>query len=398
MKTISFKNALTEILGNIHRNTKLSPSALSLLDEMVSSLAKKFIKVSVKLSDLAQSKTISVRDINSSTKLLLVGELIKKTSVDAKWNIIKLKVSDKNKKDVTQNLKFKLSTLTSFVSKCSKKRVSKLAVIYFSSVLEYVVSEILELAHNKTRDENRDTITPRDIFYVIKEDSELNVLFKGYILGTGVIPNIHYELLPKSGGALRNKKIKEGIKNITKNGLNKLMFRAGVKKKSMNIYEESRDILQGFLETFLKNTLVIALHKNHKTLMYDDGITALQLLNIDVYSTRGYPGLREPCIGSERIPDTSGKGFQEVVQKYQESYCTLLPHTLIENVVKDIIRHFAHPENISKYKKDFMWLVHALAEAYMIKLYQDAILVALHTKRLTIMPKDLRLVLKLRQI
>jgi len=65
-------------------------------------------------------------------------------------------------------------------------------------VLEYLVAEILELAGNASRDNNRIRIIPRHIQLAVRNDEELNKLLQDVTIANGgVIPNIHSVLIPK---------------------------------------------------------------------------------------------------------------------------------------------------------------------------------------------------------
>jgi len=77
------------------------------------------------------------------------------------------------------------------------ERVGNKTAIYMAAVLEYIASEILELAGNSATDNKRQTITPRDIAIIMMHDEELNDLLKNaYIAQGGVMPHIENFLLP----------------------------------------------------------------------------------------------------------------------------------------------------------------------------------------------------------
>jgi histone H2A len=72
------------------------------------------------------------------------------------------------------------------------------AAIYMSAVLEYLVAEIMELAGNAARDNNKKRIIPRHLTLAIRNDDELNkLLSKVTISFGGVLPNINAVLRSK---------------------------------------------------------------------------------------------------------------------------------------------------------------------------------------------------------
>lgn len=78
------------------------------------------------------------------------------------------------------------------------ERVGGGAPVYLAAVLEYLVAELLELAGNASRDNNRRTISPRHLQLAIRNDEELNKLLSGVTIAEGgVLPNIQAVLLPK---------------------------------------------------------------------------------------------------------------------------------------------------------------------------------------------------------
>lgn len=72
------------------------------------------------------------------------------------------------------------------------RRVGIGAPVYLAAVLEYLTAEILELAGNASRDEQRVRIVPRHIMIAIRNDEELHKLLDNVIVSNaGVVPSIH---------------------------------------------------------------------------------------------------------------------------------------------------------------------------------------------------------------
>lgn len=78
-------------------------------------------------------------------------------------------------------------------------RVGSGASVYLASVLEYLIAEITELAGNASKENKKKRIIPRHILIAVRNDEELNKLFRGITIAQGgVLPNIHSVLLPKN--------------------------------------------------------------------------------------------------------------------------------------------------------------------------------------------------------
>ncbi|KAH7982341.1 histone H2A-beta, sperm [Rhipicephalus sanguineus] len=87
-------------------------------------------------------------------------------------------------------------------------RISAGAPVYLAGVLEYLAAEVLELAGNAARDNEKSRITPRHLQLAIRNDEELGKLLADVTISEGgVIPQILPELLPK---ATRSKAKKTG--------------------------------------------------------------------------------------------------------------------------------------------------------------------------------------------
>ncbi|EPY38263.1 histone H2A [Angomonas deanei] len=79
-----------------------------------------------------------------------------------------------------------------------KQRCGASAAIYCAALLEYLTSEVIELAGGTARHLKARRIKPRHILLAIRGDQELNQVVNATISGGGVVPNIHKALLKKS--------------------------------------------------------------------------------------------------------------------------------------------------------------------------------------------------------
>ena len=71
------------------------------------------------------------------------------------------------------------------------EHVNKMASVYLTAVIEYLVAEVLELAGGQAKDFGKTRITPRHIQLAVRSDLELNDLLKDVtIVNGGVFPNV----------------------------------------------------------------------------------------------------------------------------------------------------------------------------------------------------------------
>lgn len=412
MKELNYKIGIRKVLSQLHPDAQITKAALLLVNNMLIHLTVKLIKASNNISNLAKKKLLSIADITAAVKIVLGDELANYSIAEGNKAVLKYKNSRNVKKNFAKEkyagLQFKISATYALVQKNINKGSSVFedAVVFLTAAIEQIAAELLDLSGNVVTGNKRIQMTPRDVFLAVRNDDELNKIFRGFMLGTGVVPNIDHKL---KGGAPNRKIAKDNILGITKPGLQRLMRKAGVKYISGLIYEESRSILMRFIEKIVHNSIIIAERKSHTTIMYEDGIEALNLLNISVYSAKGYPGTMAPCKGSHKISklfpnqtnDTTRRhrpktNLLRIIQKYQKTSCTLLPHVSVERLIREIGQEYS--KTITRYEINYMWLIHATIEDYMVKLYQNAMLLALHCDRLTLMPKDIHLARKIQDL
>ena len=79
------------------------------------------------------------------------------------------------------------------------------------------------------------------------------------------------------GGAKRHRKIlRDNIQGITKPAIRRLARRGGVKRISSFIYDDSRQVLKGFLEGIVKDAVTYTEHARRKTVTAMDVVHALR--------------------------------------------------------------------------------------------------------------------------
>jgi len=100
-------------------------------------------------------------------------------------------------------LQFPVGRIHRRLRKETDKRIKKEAPVFAAAALEYLTAEMLELAGNAARDNNKKIIKPRHLQLAIRNDAELDKLLKDVIIADGgVLPMIQAVLLPKDSNVV----------------------------------------------------------------------------------------------------------------------------------------------------------------------------------------------------
>ena len=388
-RNIDFKTGIRKVIYQVHSDLKIKSISVDLINDMIKRVCEDIITVANKLAQLGKRKRIGVNEIKSAVLLKIPGELARHAISEAMRNLS------------PQNNKSKMMFSNAVTLKIMKKNINngfeigKTGITFLTSTLEYLTAETLDVSGDVTKYKNTIQIQPRDIMLGIDNDEELRLLFDGAILGTNTI-------IQMKGGKIPVKNNVYPIRGIKKNALRRLMFKAGVKYASSLTYENSKMILEDIINKMVKATSKIKDYKGNRTFMFEDGKEALRILKINVYSTRGFPGRKRPCMGSEKVKNIESEKMGErrrkpsvnldkLIKRYRRVQCTLIPHAPIERLIKEVTL------GIHKYEPDFTWLIHAACENYIVSIFRDAYLITRHSKRKILSSKDISLAMTLRR-
>lgn len=86
------------------------------------------------------------------------------------------------------------------------------------------------------------------------------------------------------------------------------------------------------------------------------------------------------------------------IRRLQKSVELLIPKTRIQRLIREICREVIPPNKAGEFKWQSAALgaIHEASEAYLIGLFEDTNLCAVHAKRVTIMPRDIHLARRIR--
>ncbi|XP_017935619.2 histone H3 [Manacus vitellinus] len=240
------------------------------------------------------------------------------------------------------------------------------------------------------------------------------------------------------GGAKRHRKVlRDNIQGITKPAIRRLARRGGVKRISGLIYEETRGVLKVFLENVIRDAVTYTEHAKRKTVTAMDVVYALkrqgqrvpvalhrllQLLGVLVpkvwdrgamartkqtarKSTGGKAPRKQlatkaarksaPATGGVKKPHRYRPGTVALreIRRYQKSTELLIRKLPFQRLVREIAQDF---KTDLRFQSSAVMALQEASEAYLVGLFEDTNLCAIHAKRVTIMPKDIQLARRIR--
>jgi histone H2A len=204
------------VLKQVHPDTGISKMAMQVVDDLAMDTLRRVAAEAAHLVDVVKvGKTVTSREIQTAVRLVFPGELAKHAVSEGTKAVTKFNAySDGsfgggagkkrfgNSKSARAGLQFPVTRVKIMLKRFvgAHRRIGTGAPVYLAAVLEYLSAEILELAGNASRDNKQQRITPRHVNLAMRNDEELNKMFKGHIKSGGVIPSIHTVLLPKASG------------------------------------------------------------------------------------------------------------------------------------------------------------------------------------------------------
>ncbi|XP_053459600.1 uncharacterized protein LOC128594725 [Nycticebus coucang] len=215
------------------------------------------------------------------------------------------------------------------------------------------------------------------------------------------------------GGAKRHRKVlRDNIQGITKPAIRRLARRGGVKRISGLIYEETRGVLKVFLENVIRDAVTYTEHAKRKTVTAMDVVYALKRQGRTLYgfgdlvdttarkSTGGKAPRKQlatkaarksaPATGGVKKPHRYRPGTVALreIRRYQKSTELLIRKLPFQRLVREIAQDF---KTDLRFQSSAVMALQEACEAYLVGLFEDTNLCAIHAKRVTIMPKDIQL-------
>jgi histone H3/H4 len=200
-----FEIYIPKLLKNTIPNYSITCNAKEQLNSVVCIVAHFLAEKSIKLAFCSEKKTISSKQIENSLRLYFTPNLYQLLVQNANIAVEKFSSLTTEEKYLSRQKRSGLVFPPALAEKFlryfgySKVMVTKTAPVFFASILENIVIEILSSAV-KTISKSHKRITIRDLEIGIRKDFELDKLFttlKISLIGGGVIPDINEALINK---------------------------------------------------------------------------------------------------------------------------------------------------------------------------------------------------------
>ena len=205
-KSHMFEIYISKVLKQISATNGITNNAKQQLNSAICHILKYISSLILKLTISGKKKTISVKEVENSLKIVLSGELLNCAIEEGNKSCLNISSSKVENINLSRQQKASIIFPPSVVEKflrnfgSSKIMVNSLAPVFLASVIEFISYEILELSVNFCKENKHNRITIRDLELSVRSDSELNLLFQKLnltFLGGGVLPYIHTSLLNK---------------------------------------------------------------------------------------------------------------------------------------------------------------------------------------------------------
>jgi histone H3/H4 len=205
MKTdINFERYVKLVLHKMNRVDKIriTSDALMQINTVLNLYSTKITEISEGICKMNNRKTISSGAIKSSMFLLQPNSSsYLRTSADKTLKKFLSNKGNGGDKATLANITLAPSRVEKLMRTQSSLKISENAVIYFSGVLDKLITEFIELARNHTLYRDAKTINTSDIHSTFYDDEDFNSFAKVInftVAGGGVEQNISYKIIKKA--------------------------------------------------------------------------------------------------------------------------------------------------------------------------------------------------------
>ena len=283
-----FEHHIRKILKQVCTDRDITQQAKSQLNELAIITCKLIKSKITHILTFSKKKTITEAEIQSAVKLIFTGQLAQKSVDEGTKCLSNYLNRSKNEelKGQSRQLKADILIPPNILDTFLRENVNYIscnAPIFMAAVIEYFLSQILELANNVSSHKKGVRITVNDLEKGVKSDTELAVFFSTYniyFFDSNIVPFVHPSF-KKTGK--NNKKSMKSIIKIQKSCeyvFPKSFFENKFKQYISLVYPEIRyqkgcflyfqDYIEKWIIELLQYTNIITLFSKKSRVCEDD--------------------------------------------------------------------------------------------------------------------------------
>jgi len=86
------------------------------------------------------------------------------------------------------------------------------------------------------------------------------------------------------------------------------------------------------------------------------------------------------------------------IRRYQRTTDALLRKLPFQRLVREIVQSYTRAGEVFRWQASALEAIQQAAESYLVHMFEDANLCAIHGRRVTVMPKDIQLARRIRGV
>ena len=181
--------------------------------------------------------------------------------------------------------------------------------------------------------------------------------------------------------------------HISKEAFRRIANRAGAKTISGAVFEELRGHMRVFVNHVIKKTAIIVRYKDRSVIQAKDVAHVLENMNLTIYDTDEHGRLKKCDLFHPSKKQKQDIGIERIKFYQKQADCVLIEPAVFTRHIQIITRDDV--DNL-KWSPSALNIMQIATEHFLHDLISAAMLCMIHANRVTLQPKDLWLVAKIR--